>query len=821
MPPSPPDSATRAAAPAPERLAFERLLADLSARFVNLPPPRVDGAIVDALREIVLLLDADRCQLIRFAEGSDEVYVTHSWAVDGVPAVTPKEIGAAFPWVFRRLRDGLPVVTPRVADLPREAAVDKASFHRIGTRSNLSMPLKVAGDVVGLLAVGCLRRERDWPGELVARLGTFADVFANALAHKRAQESLDAAITFERTISAVLAALLTAPRSEQDRVVEDGLRAMARTFGVERATLWERIGDAGFRKTHRWLAEGVPVPPDSPGPAAMPWISAHLAGGTLVRFARHADLPPEAAADVAMLRQFSIGAAVIVPLAGDGAVVGALSFATEREGFEWPDALLPRVQLFGEVLAAALARQTAERREREAQAQAAHASRVGTMGVLAASLVHELTQPLAASLANAETAAGLLAAPAPDLDELRATVADIVADDRRVGDLIQQLRRFLRRGEVERAELDLRRLIDEALRFVGGEAAGKGVEIALDCAEPLPKLVGDRVQLQQVLLNLLSNAIDAVAANAPGTRRVAVLARRTASGAAVEVTDAGHGLDDATLARIFQPFFTTKPGGMGLGLSISQTIVAAHGGMLSVRSAPGRGTTFRAELPSAPPEVGAARAARDRRRRWQRLRHRRRPVDAPGGRPPAAARRLPGRDVRFWAGLPRPGAGARHRLHRQRRPVARPEWARPAGVARAGGARAADRVRERSRGHPDHRARDARRRGQLPRETVHPGRAACGGCRRACAEPRDRRRAGGERRARERYESLTPREREVFALVAAGLLNKVIADRLGAAEATVKIHRGRVMEKLGADSVADLVRMAERLGLPSSAAIPG
>jgi signal transduction histidine kinase len=126
------------------------------------------------------------------------------------------------------------------------------------------------------------------------------------------------------------------------------------------------------------------------------------------------------------------------------------------------------------VLGSVLARDEAHRREQEARAQAAHATRVGAMGAFVASLAHELTQPLAANLANAETGVRLLAAPEPDLDELRATLADIVADERRVVDLVQKLRRFLRRGEVERGELDLRELLEDVLRLVDREAQVRG-----------------------------------------------------------------------------------------------------------------------------------------------------------------------------------------------------------------------------------------------------------------------------------------------------------------------------------------------------------
>jgi FixJ family two-component response regulator/signal transduction histidine kinase len=805
-----------ASAPGRELLDFERLLAELSAGFINLPAAEIDRAITDALRRIVELLGVDRCQLIRFAASGHETFITHSGAVDGVPTVAPKAVTDAYPWVIANVKAGRAAVTPRVEDLPPEAAVDKASWQRVGVRSNLTMPMRVGGRIVGAITFGCLRHQRDWPEDLVARIRVLADVFANALAHKRAQEDLDAAIGFERMVSDVLARLLTAGPSEHDRVIEAGLGDMARMLGAERATLWQRVGDkAEFRTTRQWREEGAPPSLDTVGASITPWVSTQLAGGASIRFTTLSDLPPEAAADLPGLRALNIRAAVAVPLAVSGAVIGALSFTTSREDRDWPDALAPRVRLIGEVFASVLAREAAEDREQEAQAQAAHAARVGTMGVFAASLVHELTQPLAASLANAQTASELLAASFPDLDELRATVADIVSDDRRAGELIQQLRRFLRRGEVERTEFDLREVVDEVLRLVGNGASAKGVAVTFDVAERLPKITGNRVQLQQVLLNLVLNGLDAVAANEPGSRRAALVVRPSEAGVSVEVADSGRGMDELTLARIFQPFFTTKPGGMGLGLSISQTIVVAHGGTLSAVSTPGRGTTFRVELPLRPLDtVGpAARVAA--------------PVNAGGTvfviDDDPSMRRAVDRQLQGAGYMVETFASAHAYLDR----------APPAGVAcivsdvRMPGLSGLDLHASLARANRDLPTVFISGHGDIP-TAVH---AMRGGAVSFLPKPFTKdellaavaealaRSRGLEAARREnaelqaRYESLTPREREVFALVAAGLLNKVIADRLGTAEKTIKIHRGRVMEKMSAGSIADLVRMAERLVL--------
>ena len=811
-----------ACAPVHDPMQFDRLLAELSARFINLPAAEVDGAITDALRTIVELLGVDRSQLVRFRPGVGQADITHSWAVQGVRAFAPTALAQAHPWAIRCVQADQALEFARLDDLPPEAAVDKLTWQRFGVKSNLTMPLSVAGQIGGAISLDVLRYEHSWPEDLIERVRVLATIFGNALAHKRAQEALATALGFERTVSDLLAALLTAGRSEQERVIEAGLCDTALLLGAEHATLWQRLGDRiAFAKTHRWLAEGVPVPPEQAGAGEIPWISAQVVAGSVVRFTRPTDLPSEAATDLTTLRALGVHAAIVVPFRISGSVVGALSYATAQEERDWPDALVPRVQLLGEVFASVLARQEAERREQEAQAQAAHAARVGTMGVVAASLVHELTQPLAASLANAETASDLLAVPSPDLDEVRATVTDIVTDNRRASELIQQLRRFLRRGEVEKTELDLHEVADDVLRFVGGEVAAKGVALTSELPEALPKLMGDRVQLEQALLNLLLNGIDAVKACKPGSRRVALLARPSESGVCVEVTDSGRGMDEQMLARIFQPFFTTKRGGMGLGLSISRTIVAAHGGTLSVQSAPGRGTTFRMELPLRP---------------LSDVRPDPRVTISPGV---TGTVFVIDDDRSTRRALDRQLRGAGYRVETYASAQAYLERMPQAGIAcivsdiRMPGLSGLDLQASLKRANCDLPMVFISGHGDIP-TTVHAMKAGAvsflpkpftksevlAAIADALARSRELERARTENaELQSRYQSLTPREREVFALVAAGLLNKVIAGRLGAALTTIKIHRGRVMEKMDAASVADLVRMAECLNLPSQRSI--
>jgi len=232
----------------------------------------------------------------------------------------------------------------------------------------------------------------------------------------------------------------------------------------------------------------------------------------------------------------------------------------------------------------------------------AHVARVGTLGELSGSLAHELNQPLGAILRNAEAAKMLLDRHTPDLDELRAIVADIRADDQRAAAIIERMRGLLKRKSLELHAVSLQPLVQEVLALVRNDAAARRVTLDFAMPEELPPVAADRVQVSQVLLNLLVNGIDAVSDANATVRRVAVEARRTGP-RTVEVTvaDSGHGISPEILPRVFEPFVTTKAKGLGIGLAVSRTIVEAHGGRLWAHNNDRSGATFRFTLPIAEP----------------------------------------------------------------------------------------------------------------------------------------------------------------------------------------------------------------------------
>ncbi|WP_437940543.1 hybrid sensor histidine kinase/response regulator [Sorangium sp. So ce341] len=259
-----------------------------------------------------------------------------------------------------------------------------------------------------------------------------------------------------------------------------------------------------------------------------------------------------------------------------------------------------------------LERTMALSRAAEGEAQAAREelaslSRVSAMRALAASIAHELNQPLAAILSNAQAAQRLLARTPPDLIEVRAALGDIAADDRRAAEVIQRMRARLGEGELGAAALDLNELVREVVRLLAGAARRAGATVRSELALGLPRVLGDGVQLQQVLVNLLANAFDAVSCRPPEARRVVVRTHAGGEGRVeLSVTDSGEGVPAEDLERIFEPFFTTKARGLGVGLAIGRSIVEAHGGRLWAERVPGEGATLRCALPAW--DEGARRA---------------------------------------------------------------------------------------------------------------------------------------------------------------------------------------------------------------------
>lgn len=580
-----------------ERLRFERLLSDVSARLIPVSLRDVDVEIQAALERVAGFLGLDRATAHAHAAGRSTTRL--SWAAAGVAGCAPPMHASELPWTMARLRAGHIVQFSRLGDLPAEAAVDREAYARYGTRSSLTLPLHAGASALGALSFESVGRERAWPEEIARRLRLLGEVFAGALERKRLESMLAERLRFETLLSEQSATFSRTLPGEVDGEIDRALRSIADFFQTDWGRLTEMSHDTRIaRVTHSWTAADTAlaaVPAIAPGD--IPWVIARLEAGDVVRFSSVDELPADAAAqDRCTYRALGIRSQVEVPLKAGGVLLGSLAFAALDAERAWPDELMQRLQLLGEVFANVLARRQSEMEAQRLHRDLIHVGRVSTMGELTASLAHELNQPLTAILSNAEAAQDLLASSPANLDEIRAILADIVADDQRASEVIHRLRRFLRKDTLPFAKLDVGEMVGEVARLVRGDAALRNVTIGVELAAGLPPVRGDRVQLQQVVLNLVLNGFDAMRDTPAG--RLALETEREGPMIVVRVRDTGAGIDEVHLERMFEAFYTTKADGLGMGLAIARSIVEAHGGAISARNNPG-GATLSFTLPVA------------------------------------------------------------------------------------------------------------------------------------------------------------------------------------------------------------------------------
>jgi C4-dicarboxylate-specific signal transduction histidine kinase len=479
------------------------------------------------------------------------------------------------PWLSERLRRGHIVTFVRPEELPAEAETDRRSFRAIRTRSHAAVPLIVGGSVVGALRVGTTTRERGWSPEFVQQLCLLAEIFGNALARRQADDAL---------------------RESEEHLLESiALRSAifgslyGRVAAIDRRGLIIAVNEAWTRAVKEYGADPsrtavganyldvcTAALPDADARRALAAIQDVLAGRTA-----HAlmEYPCHHAEEE---RWFEM---VVEPLrrAEGGAVISHIDVTLRRRA------------------------EADARVQREALA---HALRLTTAGELVASMAHELSQPLSAIVANARAAQRIADAEGHDPKAVAEALEDIVTDGRRAIDVITRLRALFRKDSAEFTRVQVNDVIREVVGLVGRDGLRRGVTIELALGEPLPPVLGDRVQLQQVVLNLLVNAMDAMAAVAP-PRTITVTTRlRRPSTIEVAVRDRGVGAPPTDLTTMFEPFVTTKPDGLGMGLAISRSIVLAHGGRIKATLNPDRGLTVQVTLPSHDAGDSASRAGR-------------------------------------------------------------------------------------------------------------------------------------------------------------------------------------------------------------------
>jgi C4-dicarboxylate-specific signal transduction histidine kinase len=245
-----------------------------------------------------------------------------------------------------------------------------------------------------------------------------------------------------------------------------------------------------------------------------------------------------------------------------------------------------------------------EPRCHETQTELAHANRFAILEQLSASIAHEVSQPIAGAGASGHAALRWLANEPPDLEAARRAIERMIRDVERAGDVVRWIRELTKRAPRQKGSVDVNQAIGEVLELTDAEVAKNGLSVKTQLAEDLPLVEGDRIELRQVMLNLIINAIGAMSGTSEGTRELLIATgHQDSNGVVVTIKDSGPGLTQAALERVFDPFYTTKPNGLGMGLSICRSIAEAHGGRLWAETNAPCGAIFRLIVP-APPSIG-------------------------------------------------------------------------------------------------------------------------------------------------------------------------------------------------------------------------
>ena len=406
---------------------------------------------------------------------------------------------------------------------------------------------------------------------------------------------------FEELVEELSTAFVRASEDRIDDEIKRWHKQIVLSLDLDRSSIGRIDAQSKtFHLVHQWARPGTPEIPEGFNlESRAACLTRKLIAGETVVYSSPDQLPPEFGTDLKHMGELVAKSFVGIPMVVGGATVGMVGFSTQTRFRRWPRQVLRRLHLVAEIYSNALQRQRAANANATLRAELTHVSRAATMGELAASLAHELNQPLAAILHNAEAIQSLLAVDNPDLDEIRAAVADIVEDDARAGDVIRRLRSFFRREDLAKTTIELGNAVGDIARIVQSDAVIRNVNLSLDVSPQAPTISGDRVQLQQAIINLLLNAFDAAAGVKHGPREVVLKVPVEQDGwARILVRDSGGGIKPEILPQIFDAFYTTKPNGMGMGLPISRSIIEAHGGRLTASANPDRGATFEIALPT-------------------------------------------------------------------------------------------------------------------------------------------------------------------------------------------------------------------------------
>jgi len=398
------------------------------------------------------------------------------------------------------------------------------------------------------------------------------------------------------------AAMARVPADAVDREIESWLGKICRALDLDRSGIYERDSqDAPVRTTHTWVRPNFPSFPRRYDPEkllqkATKWVM----DGNQYTWAHPDEIPDEVADLRPLVQRYGPKASAVFPIWAGGQVIGAASFGKFRSAREWSPELVDYLALAVRLFGSAIERKQSEMAIREARTELRVASRRNTMSELVASLSHEINQPLGAILSNLDGLARLLTQGNPQPEMALEAVNNAIEDTKRTAEIVRRIRFMFKRHAEHKAAIGIAALIGEVVKLTAGESAVRKISVQIQVSPSARRVIGDRIQLQQCVLNLLMNAFDAITEAKGEQRGVTIKVAPEKSGwVGISVSDNGTGIEPGTANRLFEPFFTTKSEGMGLGLLVTRTIVEGHGGRIWATPNPEGGATFTFTLPVA------------------------------------------------------------------------------------------------------------------------------------------------------------------------------------------------------------------------------
>lgn len=547
------------------RVEFEKLIATLATHFISLPPERIDDGIEDALAAAATFVEAEGAFLVQLGPENGRLGETHGWTEPGRESMqwafrdfSPDDI----PWMYEQLSVGQDaVVISGLDEMEEEAATDRALFEALGIKSLVAVPVRRVGSATGVLGFSRLSSEHTWHPDVVRLLEICCEMIGNALDKQRAETALRGSEERFLQLTGNIKEFFWIAKPDFSDVVYAS-PAFEHIYGRP----FEKMSPADFvefihPEDRAAVMDAILGARDLTRPTQALYRVVHEDGAVLWVSTR------------------------VFPIRDDEGkvyrMVGISEDVTRREETE-----------------AAL---------RGQQVELARVLRLNTVGEMAAGLAHEINQPLSAIISFARGCERRLRSGNARMNDIFEALVAIAEQAERSSNVIRRLRGFLAREETRFGPTDLNALVRESVALVGSDGSAKRVRFSVDLDPALPRVAIDVVQIEQVLINLLRNGLDAAAASDGSKASVMVRSCTDESGVVrITVSDSGDGVSGVSFEELFEPFFTTKKEGLGMGLSISRSIVESHGGHIWAEPGEGGGLSVSFSLQPALKVIGGS-----------------------------------------------------------------------------------------------------------------------------------------------------------------------------------------------------------------------